>query len=68
MRIAKGQRLLIGLGKVNPKDYDSLAVLDYEADEKEQTAIGYTLTTDGLKGNGVTKYKGTVYALLDRGY
>ena len=62
------QHHLLGLGRVDAKDYDKLEVIEYEVQEKETESIGLKLTSKGIKGTGVTKYKGTVYALLNRGY
>lgn len=55
-----------GLSGVNAKDYDKLKVLDFEIIEKPSKAINLSLTSKGLVGKGVTKYKGMIYILLDK--
>lgn len=55
-----------GLSGVNVKDYGKLEVIDFEVIEKPFDSIGMAITTKGLVGKGITKYKGYVYALLNK--
>ncbi len=64
--IAKKTYLTHGLSGINAKDYGKLEVIDFEVIEKPFESINMTLTTKGLVGKGKTKYKGYVYALLDK--
>ena len=66
LKIAERQYHFHGLHNV--KNFNTLEVIEYEVINKEVNSINLKLTSNGLKGNGVTKYKGTIYALLNRGY
>ena len=55
-----------GLSGVNVKDHDKLEVIDFKVIEKPFDSIGMAITTKGLIGTGVTKYKGSIYVLLNK--